>query len=92
MALFAGLVFSAQPADFSYKAREFRSGIWINSAPLRLNALRGKVVVIDFWAFDCDLWPSQFVIDRDGIVRYSHGGLGRYDDIEKVVQNLLKDP
>jgi hypothetical protein len=24
---------------------------WINSAPLTADALRGKVVVIDFWAF-----------------------------------------
>jgi thiol-disulfide isomerase/thioredoxin len=124
---------------------------------MALKSLRGKIVVIDFWAFDCepciqamphivelynkygkdglvvigvhtpradyeksvvglrdamtrmdirfpvvvdnkqkiwhdylcDLWPSQFVIDQDGIVRYSHGGLGRYDDMEKVVRDLL---
>jgi peroxiredoxin len=38
----------------------------------------------------CDLWPSQFVIDRTGIVRYSHGGVGRYEEMEKIVQDLLK--
>jgi thiol-disulfide isomerase/thioredoxin len=160
IALLAGLIFAPQSADFSYKARQLRSGIWINSSPLTLKALRGKVVVIDFWAFDCepcieamphikqlydeygpeglvvigihtpradyeknvsklkeaitrmgikfpvvvdeqqkmfrdylcDLWPSQFVIGRDGIVRYSHGGVGRYDDMEKAVQKLLKNP
>ena len=37
----------------------------------------------------CDLWPSQFVVDRDGIVRYSHGGIGRYEDMDKIVQGLL---
>jgi thiol-disulfide isomerase/thioredoxin len=26
---------------------------WINSAPLRLSELRGKVLLIDFWAFEC---------------------------------------
>ena len=26
---------------------------WINSAPLRLSELRGKVVLLDFWTFDC---------------------------------------
>ncbi len=26
---------------------------WINSAPLRLSDLKGKVVLIDFWTFDC---------------------------------------
>jgi len=143
----------------AYKAREIRkSDVWINSAPLTLKSLRGKIIVIDFWAFDCepcieamphiqqlyqkyspeglvvigvhtpraeyerdvtklrdaitkmgikfpvvvddqqkifrdyrcDLWPSQFVIDREGVVRYSHGGVGRYDDMEQVVQQLFK--
>ena len=42
--------------DFgTYKAREIKSsGTWINGSPLTLKALRGKVVVIDFWAFDCE--------------------------------------
>lgn len=26
---------------------------WINSEPLRLGDLRGKVVFVDFWTFDC---------------------------------------
>jgi thiol-disulfide isomerase/thioredoxin len=147
------------PKDFgTYKAREItKSNVWINGAPMTLKSLRGKVVVLDFWAFDCDpclvamphivelhekyaksglvvigihtpradyekdpvklreamtkmgitfpvlvdnkaqifrdylcdLWPSQFVIDRNGIVRYSHGGVGRYDDMEEVVKKLL---
>jgi thiol-disulfide isomerase/thioredoxin len=142
----------------TYQARELKhSDLWLNSKPLTLKSLRGKVVVLDFWAFDCepcieamphvvnlynkygrdglvligvhtpradyeknveslraamtrmgitypvvvdnkqkifrdylcDLWPSQFVIDRAGTVRYSHGGVGRYEDMEKVVQDLL---
>jgi peroxiredoxin len=147
------------PKDFRmYKAREIsKSTVWINSAPMTLNSLRGKVVVLGFWAFDsppsieamphivelyekysksglvvigvhtpradnekdpvklreamtkmgvtfpvlvdnkgeifrdyaCDLWPSQFVIDRNGMVRYSHAGAGRYEDMEQVVKKLL---
>jgi thiol-disulfide isomerase/thioredoxin len=150
---------SSRGKDFgTYKAREIRkSDVWINSAPITLKSLKGKVAVIDFWAFDCapcieatphiidlynkyakdglvvigvhtpradyekdvaklreaiiglgiqypvvvdskqkifsdylcDLWPSQFVIDRNGIVRFSHGGVGRYDDMEDVVRELL---
>ena len=140
------------------KAPEFRkSGVWINSTPLTLKYLRGKVVLVDFWAFDCapcteamphirelyskyeskglvivgvhvprtddeknvtklreavqrmeirfpvvtdnpqkiwsdyrcDLWPTVFVIDRNGTIRYSHGGVGRYDDLEGSIQTLL---
>jgi len=159
--LLATEVMIAQQANdiSSYKARELRkSDVWINGAPLTLKSLRGKVVVVDFWAFDCepcveamphikdlyekyradglvvigvhtpradyekdvsklrdaivkmgitfpvvvddkqkifhdylcDLWPSQFVIDRNGIVRYSHGGIGRYGDMEEVIHDLLR--
>lgn len=35
--------------DFTHHARTE----WINSEPLRLSALRGSVVLIEFWAFDC---------------------------------------
>ena len=140
------------------KAPELRnSGTWINSTPLTLKSLKGKVVLLEFWAFDCDpcieamphirelysryenkglvtigihvprtddekklpklrdavkrmdirfpqvsdnaqkiwsdyrcdLWPTVFVIDRNGSIRYSHGGVGRYDDLENTIQALL---
>jgi thiol-disulfide isomerase/thioredoxin len=159
--LFASVLIGAQiPSDFgAYKAKEIRnSDVWINGSPVTLKALKGKVVLIDFWAFDCepciqtmphivdlydkygkeglvvigvhtpradyekdvsklrqaitrmgirfpvvvdekqkifrdylcDLWPSQFIIDRQGIVRMSHGGVGRYVDMEELVVRLLK--
>lgn len=28
-------------------------GVWINSDPLKLEALRGRVVLLDFWTFGC---------------------------------------
>jgi len=39
--------------------------------------------------YRCDLWPTVFVIDRNGAIRYSHGGVGRYDDLEDIIQTLL---
>jgi len=157
--LAAILALARIPADFgTYKAKELRkSDVWINSGPLSLKSLKGKVVLIDFWAFDCepcieamprvvdlqskygkdglvvigvhtpradyekdvaklreainrmgirfpvvvdnkqkifedyrcDLWPSQFIIDQNGVVRMSHGGLGRYDDMEELIRKLL---
>lgn len=40
--------------DKPYQAPDF-SGIetWINSQPLTMQALRGKVVLIDFWTYSC---------------------------------------
>jgi thiol-disulfide isomerase/thioredoxin len=150
---------AATPAE---KAPELRaSDVWINAdAPLKISALKGKVVLLDFWAFDCDpcketiphvralyekysreglvvigvhtprtsderqlpklkeavtrmgipypvvvdkdqkvfkdyrcdLWPTQFVIDKKGIIRLSHGGVGRYVEIEEAVRTALSEP
>ena len=34
-------------------APELAEGVWLNSPPLSLQSLRGKVVVLDFWTFRC---------------------------------------
>jgi len=40
-------------------APELRGERWLNSAPLRMQALRGKVVLVEFWTFAC--WNCQNV-------------------------------
>ncbi len=132
---------------------------WINSQPLSLAQLRGKVVLIDFWTYTCvncirtfpylktwwskyaddglviigvhppefefehDLsnvqqavadngigwpvvqdnnydtwdaynnqyWPSKYLIDQDGIVRYQHFGEGSYAETEEQIRALLQE-
>jgi hypothetical protein len=43
---------SEQPAEMNITAPEFKDvDEWINSKPLRIKDLRGKVVVLHFWTF-----------------------------------------
>ena len=34
-------------------APELSSGVWINSEPLTLKSMQGRVVLIEFWTFAC---------------------------------------
>jgi thiol-disulfide isomerase/thioredoxin len=133
--------------------------VWLNSAPLSLRALRGQVVLVDFWDYTCvnclrtlpylrewhrryrDLglvvvgvhapefyfasvpelvslaaqehgleypilldnefqiwqafanryWPSKYLIDTDGYIRYFHHGEGGYGETETAIQALLRE-
>jgi len=55
LALSAAIAAHAADAPAPLKpAPAFRHiGPWLNSAPLTLEALRGKVVLLDFWTYDC---------------------------------------
>jgi cytochrome c biogenesis protein CcdA/thiol-disulfide isomerase/thioredoxin len=132
---------------------------WINSPALTNESLKGKVVLVDFWTFDCinckrtlpyvkdwvkkyekdglvvvgvhtpeygferiidnvkdkvkeygitypvaidnnyaiwrnfdnQYWPAHYLIDAKGQVRFTHFGEGRYDDQEKMIQQLLEE-
>lgn len=165
IALCATMVFTSiaiaqheKDAFVGQKAPELKQlPLWLNSAPLTLESLKGKVVLLQFWAFDCpycaeatpnvigwhdkyskdglvviavhvprldyeknetrireavqkkgikyavvvdnkydiwsdylcNVWPSHFVIDQQGVIQLSHSGVGRYEDTEKVIQKLL---
>jgi peptide-methionine (R)-S-oxide reductase len=147
------------PETDSKTAREFAPGQWINSEPLTLQNLRGRVVLIDFWTFGCyncrntvpflkkwhdqykdkgltivgvhspeferekkvetlrsevaslgikyavvtdndyttwqaygvTAWPTLFVLDKAGRVRWMHVGEGKYAETEKTIQKLLAE-
>jgi len=140
-------------------APELVTGDWINSEPLKLKDLRGRVVLIDFWTFGCyncrntlpyikgwheryrdqgltvvgvhspefdyekkvenlrrevasleihypvvsdndyktwdaykvAAWPTMFLLDKQGRIRWMHVGEGKYDDAERMIQELLAE-
>ncbi len=143
----------------SAAAPEFAPGDWINSEPLTLKSLRGRVVLVEFWTFGCyncrntlpwikdwdtryrekglttvgvhspemddekklenvrrevaslgirypvvtdndyatwraydvEAWPTIFVLDKSGRIRWTHVGEGAYDKTEAVIQKLLAE-
>jgi thiol-disulfide isomerase/thioredoxin len=40
-------------------------------------------------AFDNHYWPALYFVDREGIIRDEHFGEGRYEQSERVLQDLL---
>ena len=48
---------------------------WLNSPPLTLAGLRGKVVLIDFWTYTCINWLRQLPYVRAWAEKYSGHGL-----------------
>ena len=42
-------------------------------------------------AYNNRYWPAKYFIDKNGDIRYQHFGEGKYDESEKVIQELLKE-
>lgn len=140
-------------------APEISNGQWINSEPLTLKSLHGRVVLLEFWTFACyncrntlptvkkwdaqyrdkgltiigvhtpeldyernvdnlrkeiaalgitypvvtdndystwqtynvEAWPTLFVLDKQGRVRWTHVGEGAYNETEDVIKKLLAE-
>ena len=43
-------------------------------------------------AYENHYWPSLYLIDKRGHLRYNHIGEGRYAEIEAAIQALLEEP
>jgi thiol-disulfide isomerase/thioredoxin len=56
-------------------APELGAGIWINSDPMTLESLRGKVVVLDFWTFKCRNCVNVLPTLKDWHARYGNRGV-----------------
>jgi thiol-disulfide isomerase/thioredoxin len=66
---------TGQNASQSELASLERANEWINSAPLTAPALRGKVVLIDFWTYTCINWLRQLPYVRAWHEKYRDQGL-----------------
>ncbi len=62
---------------FTQKAKPSLSGAtgWLNSQPLDLAKLRGKVVLIDFWTFTCINWRRTLPYINEWAAKYKDQGL-----------------
>src|SRR5262245_22397011 len=52
-----------------------RADEWLNSPPLRAPALRGKVVLVDFWTYTCINWLRTLPYVRAWDEKYRNQGL-----------------
>jgi thiol-disulfide isomerase/thioredoxin len=85
------------PETDSPTSPEFAPGTWINSEPLTLTGLRGRVVLIDFWTFGCYNCRNTLPFLKRWHERYSDKGLtivGVHSpefDAEKKIENLRRE-
>ncbi len=87
-------------AAVGMKAPEIANESWLNSAPLRLADLRGKVVMVEFWTFGCyncrnvepyvKEWYRKYM-DQGFVVIGVHSPEFRYEhDVESVRRYLAE--
>jgi thiol-disulfide isomerase/thioredoxin len=68
-------LFGGQSAARSELASLERADEWLNSPPLTASALRGKVVLVDFWTYTCINWLRTLPYVRAWAEKYKAQGL-----------------
>jgi thiol-disulfide isomerase/thioredoxin len=66
---------AGQPASGTELASLSRATEWLNSPPLTPQALRGKVVLVDFWTYTCINWRRTLPYLRAWADKYRDQGL-----------------
>lgn len=63
--------------SFTSKKRPSFNGAtaWLNTQPLALSDLRGKVVLIEFWTYSCINWRRTLPYTREWAAKYKDQGL-----------------
>ena len=67
---------TGQIAGQSELASLERADEWLNSPPLTASALRGKVVLVDFWTYTCINWLRTLPYVRAWAEKYKDQGIG----------------
>jgi thiol-disulfide isomerase/thioredoxin len=67
--------FNSQTPNQAELASLERADAWVNSPPLTAPALRGKVVLIDFWTYTCINWLRTLPYVRAWSEKYKDKGL-----------------
>lgn len=76
---------------------EFDSEKEIKNIQANVNKLGIKYAVVtdnnyETWnSYGVNAWPSVFILDKQGRIRFTHVGEGRYDDQEQVIKTLLAE-
>ncbi len=79
------------------QAAEIGSGTWLNSEPLNLESLRGRVVLVDFWTFGCYNCRNTLPTLKRLNAKYSDKGLtivgvhAPESDYEKNTENVRRE-
>lgn len=90
-------IYPAHKISVSAVAPDLAAGDWINSQPLKLKDLRGRVVLIDFWTFGCYNCRNTLPFIKGWHDRYRDKGLtivGVHSpefDYERKVENLRRE-
>jgi len=85
---------SALPVEGMFPSLAGATG-WLNSKPLTVEALRGKVVLVDFWTYTCINWQRTQPYVRAWAEKYKEQGLvviGVHTpefEFERNVDNIL---
>jgi thiol-disulfide isomerase/thioredoxin len=67
-------MFSTERSHAPFSAVD-RASVWLNSDPLTAEALRGSVVLVDFWTYSCVNWLRTLPYVRAWHERYRDAGL-----------------
>ena len=84
------IIVGVHAPEFSYE----RSEPYVRTAIAKLGIKYAVVMDNDFriWrAYNNTYWPSLYLVDKKGIIRYQHFGEGAYDETDRVIRQLLEE-